>query len=90
MKKSLMENFSFCVVKNADVYENISTQELKNKFTTSSALIPTLIPISRARPKPTNRPTFRFPPTPIPRLWGTPEILIIDADGLDTYHCTKK
>ena len=90
MKKSLMKNFVFCVVRNADVYENISTKQLENKFTTPSELISTLIPISRARARPTNRVIFRFPPTPIPRLRGTPKILSIDVDELEIYHYTNK
>ena len=90
MKKSLIKNFIFCVVRNADVYENISTQQLENKFTTPSELISTLHPISRARARPTNTVIFRFPPSPIPRLRGTPKILLIDVDELEIYHYTNK
>ena len=48
-----MENFIFSAVRNVDGYEIISTQQLANKFTTPSTLIPILIPITKARSIPT-------------------------------------
>ena len=48
-------------LRNVDVYENMSKQELENIFTTQSASIPTPISISRPRP------AISIPPTPRPR-----------------------
>ena len=59
-------------LRNVDGYENMSRQQLKNKFTTLSASISTPILISRPRSRPRPRTEIRIPPTPRPRPRCTP------------------
>ena len=62
-------------------------QQLENIFTTPSASIPTCIPISRPRP----RPTIRSPPISISRPRRLPEPLAIDVDeSLEKFKWEKQ
>ena len=83
------ESVNITRVRNSYGFENMSTQQLKNKFTMLSASIPRPIPIIRHRRNPRNRTAIRFPPTPISRPSRTPEILPIDVDEPEIMEVAK-
>lgn len=72
-------------------YENMYWQQLGIIFTTLSAFIPLLIPISRLRSRPWPRPSpsIRIPPTPGLRPRRTTEPLLTYAHELEKMGMTK-